>query len=170
MDYVLIRSKRNTMSISVDDGLRVVVRAPMNTPVSQIDKFVADNIQAIENMIASKKKLLEKYNVSDEELMRIVKSAKEILPKRVEYYSSLMDLKPTSVKITKAKKRFGSCSGKNGICFSCYLMLYPMEAVDYVVVHELAHIKHHNHSREFYALIKRYMPDYKKREKLLKQL
>lgn len=170
MDYVLIRSKRITMSISVDDELRVVVRTPMNTPVSKIDKFVADNIQAIENMLASKKKQLEKYNVSDGELMQLVKSAKEILPKRVEYYSSLMNLKPTSVKITKAKKRFGSCSGKNGICFSCYLMLYPMEAVDYVVVHELAHIKHHDHSKEFYDLIKRYMPDYKKREKLLKQL
>ncbi|MCH5315350.1 MAG: M48 family metallopeptidase [Eubacterium sp.] len=47
-------------------------------------------------------------------------------------------------------------------------MLYPPEAVDYVVVHELAHIKHHNHSKSFYNLIEKYMPDYKQREKLLK--
>ena len=47
-------------------------------------------------------------------------------------------------------------------------MLYPNEAIDYVVVHELAHIKHHNHSKDFYSLISEYLPDYKDREKLLK--
>ena len=79
-----------------------------------------------------------------------------------------MNLCPTGIKITKAKKRFGSCNGKNSLCFSCFLMKYPMEAVDYVVVHELAHIKYHNHSKDFYNLINHYMPDYKQREKLLK--
>ena len=87
----------------------------------------------------------------------------------MEYYSDIMNLKPTGVKITKAKKRFGSCNDKNSLCFSCFLMSYPMEAVDYVVVHELAHIKHHNHGREFYDLIRSYMPDYKEREKILKK-
>ena len=90
------------------------------------------------------------------------------MPKRVEYYSVLMNVKPTGIKITSAKKRFGSCSGKNSICFSYYLMLYPKEAVDYVVVHELAHIRHHNHSKDFYNFVSEFMPDYKEREKLLK--
>ena len=79
-----------------------------------------------------------------------------------------MNVKPTGIKITSARKRFGSCSGKNSICFSLYLMTYPKEAVDYVVVHELAHIKYHNHSKEFYNFIERFMPDYKEREKFLK--
>lgn len=91
------------------------------------------------------------------------------LPRRVEYYSEKMGLYPTSVKITSAATRFGSCSGKNSICFSYRLMLYPPEAVDYVVVHELAHIKEKNHSARFYALVERYMPDYREREKLLKK-
>ncbi|MCD7797226.1 MAG: M48 family metallopeptidase [Clostridiales bacterium] len=47
-------------------------------------------------------------------------------------------------------------------------MFYPPRAVDYVVVHELAHIRHHNHSKDFYAFVEKYMPDYKQREKLLK--
>ena len=47
-------------------------------------------------------------------------------------------------------------------------MAYPPEAVEYVVLHELAHIKHHNHSRSFYALIGKYMPDYERRRKMLK--
>lgn len=80
-----------------------------------------------------------------------------------------MGVSPTGIKITSAKKRFGSCSGKNSLCFSFMLMQYPEEAVDYVVVHELAHIRHHNHSRDFYRFIEKYMPDYKEREKLLKK-
>ena len=74
-----------------------------------------------------------------------------------------------SVKITSAQKRFGSCSGKNNICYSYILMQYPIEAIEYVVVHELAHTVHHDHSRDFYNLIAEYMPDYKQREKLLKK-
>lgn len=79
-----------------------------------------------------------------------------------------MNLYPTALKITSAKTRFGSCSGKDSICFSYLLMRYPDEAIDYVVVHELAHIKHKNHSKAFYTLIEKYLPDYKEREKLLK--
>ena len=80
-----------------------------------------------------------------------------------------MGLVPISVKISSAQKRFGSCSAQNALNFSYRLMMYPVDAIDYVVVHELAHIKHHNHSRDFYNLIKKYMPDYKEREKKLRK-
>ena len=79
-----------------------------------------------------------------------------------------MELVPAGIKITSARTRFGSCSGKNSICFSWRLMLYPPEAIDYVIVHELAHIRHHDHSPAFYALIEQYLPDWKARMKLLK--
>ncbi|MBR7150378.1 MAG: M48 family metallopeptidase, partial [Oscillospiraceae bacterium] len=65
--------------------------------------------------------------------------------------------------------RFGSCSGKNALSFSWRLMQYPMEAVDYVVVHELAHIREHNHSSAFYAIVERYLPDWRERAALLKK-
>ena len=90
------------------------------------------------------------------------------LAARTEYFAALMELKPTGIKITSAQKRFGSCSGKNSICYSWRLMLYPPEAIDYVVVHELAHIVYKNHSAKFYALVVKYLPDYKEREKLLR--
>ena len=79
-----------------------------------------------------------------------------------------MGVTPTGLKITTARKRYGSCSGKNSLCFSCFLMRYPEEAIDLVVVHELCHIKVKNHSRDFYALLEQYLPDYKERKKLLK--
>ena len=74
-----------------------------------------------------------------------------------------------TVTITGAEKRFGSCSARNSICFSWRLMQYPDEAVDYVVVHELAHIQEKNHGRAFYALVGRYMPDWRERRALLKE-
>ena len=80
-----------------------------------------------------------------------------------------MGVEYSGVKITSAKTRYGSCSAENSICFSYLLMLKPLRAVDYVVVHELAHTVHHNHSRQFYALIEKYMPDYKERIKELKK-
>ena len=100
--------------------------------------------------------------------MALKLKAKEIIPQKVEHFAKIMNLKPTSVKITSAQKRFGSCSGKNSLCFSYILMQYPEKAIDYVVVHELAHIVHKNHSKDFYKLIATYLPDYKERIKLLK--
>lgn len=168
MEYKVIKSNRKTMTLSVNDNLEVIVKAPIFVSNSSIDDFVKRNALWINNAIYNKKKQLEKFDISDDEIDALVKKAKAVIPSRVEHYSNLMKIIPTGIKITKAKKRFGSCNGKNSLCFSCYLMLYPNEAVDYVVVHELAHIKHHNHSKDFYSLISKYMPDYKDREKLLK--
>ena len=80
-----------------------------------------------------------------------------------------MGVQPTGVRITSARTRFGSCSGKDSLCFSWRLMQYPEDAVDYVVVHELAHIVHKNHGPYFWALVGQYMPDYKRRRALLRK-
>ena len=97
-----------------------------------------------------------------------IAAAKAYLPERVAYYAAIMGVEPAGITVTGARKRFGSCSGKNRICFSWRVMEYPKELVDYVIVHELAHIKHHNHSREFYDFIATVMPDHKERSKKLK--
>lgn len=168
MDINIIRADRKTISLSVDDNLQAVVRAPYGMSDKQIREYVENNSSWLEQAVVRKKRQLQRFDISDEEKKKLKALAEEIIPKRVKYYSSLMCLVPESVKITSAKKRFGSCSGRNSLCFSFYLLSYPMEAVDYVVVHELAHIRHHNHGREFYALVEKYMPDYKQRERLLK--
>ena len=94
--------------------------------------------------------------------------AKEILPSLVEKYATLTNLHPSKVKITKAKSRYGSCNYKKGyINLSLFLMTKPIEAIEYVVLHEIAHLKHPNHSKEFYGFIQNYMSDWKNRAKLL---
>ena len=122
----------------------------------------------IEKHTKLKKERAEKYNISEENETVLKEKALPYIRARTEFYAKIMGVKPTGIKITSAKKRFGSCSGKDSICYSWRLMLYPPEAIDYVVVHELAHITHKNHGKEFYKLIEKILPDYKKREKLLK--
>ncbi len=171
-DYTLIRSARRTLGLEITADLRVVVRAPQRCSQREIDRFVAEHAGWIEKHTAiqrARQASAAARQVSPAEEARCRVLAAEILPQKVAYFSRIMGLTPTGIKITAAKKRFGSCSEKNSLCFSWRLMLYPPEAVDYVVVHELAHIRHHNHSAAFYALIAEYMPDYRAREKLLRQ-
>lgn len=96
--------------------------------------------------------------------------AKREIEKRMEYFSQKMGLFPTTVKIGSANTYWGSCSAKNGLIFSWKLVMAESDAIDYVVVHELAHIKEHNHSVRFWALVQSVLPDYEIRREKLKRL
>lgn len=95
------------------------------------------------------------------------KYAKNIISEKVRYFSSVMNTSPLSVKINSAKTRWGSCSGKNSLNFSWKLIIADERAIDYVVVHELAHTIEHNHSKQFWKIVEAYIPDYKYRKTLL---
>lgn len=168
MNIKFIRSKRKTMAIEVNSKAEVIVRIPFYAAKKEADKFVAEHYDWISKHYESAVKKRELFEFTDEEIAFLKSSADNYIKKRTKEFSEIMDLYPKSIKITSAKTRFGSCSGDNRLCFSYLLMLYPKEAVDYVIVHELAHIKEHNHSKRFYKLIEKYMPDYKGKIKLLK--
>lgn len=169
-DYTLIRAKRRTMSLQLDRDGRAVVRAPYGVKKEFIDRFVAEHEDWLTRAREKQQnRRLAHPEPTDEERKALLAQAREYLPMRVDYWSGIMGLTPTGLKITSARTRFGSCSGRSSLCFSWRLMQYPREAIDYVVVHELAHIRHHDHSPAFYALIERYMPDWRERMKLLKE-
>ena len=90
------------------------------------------------------------------------------LPDLVDIYSKKMNLIPSSLKYRKNKRTWGSCNYKNGLNFNILLMKFPIELMEYVVIHELAHIKHKNHSKKFWDLVEEFCPDYKQREKIFK--
>ena len=98
------------------------------------------------------------------------KLAKTEIIKKAEYYSKIMNVEYSNIKINSAKTRWGSCSGKNSLNFSWKLILADDDTVSYVVVHELAHIIEHNHSAEFWKTVERFFPNYKECKKKLKQL
>lgn len=164
-DYELIRSDRRSLSLGIRDG-RPLVRAPRRLPKSEIDKFVAAHEDWIIKQLEKARPM--QNEISPEEEKRLRAAAREYLPGRVEYFGALMGLHPAGITISGARTRFGSCNSRGRICFSFRLMQYPDEAIDYVVVHELAHLRHMNHSKEFYALVERYLPDYKRRRAMLK--
>jgi len=96
--------------------------------------------------------------------------AKPYILGRVTFFSKQMNVKPTGMRITSAKTRWGSCSGKNSVNFSWKLIMGDDKVIDYVVVHELAHTKEHNHSPRFWNIIEEIIPDYKKQKEKLKVL
>ncbi len=94
--------------------------------------------------------------------------AKEYLTPRVEYLSSMMGLKYSELKFRKMKSRWGSCSSKNSITLNTELIKVDKELIDYVIVHELAHLTHMNHSKKFHSLVSSYISNAKELNKKLK--
>ena len=170
MEYTLVRSKRKTVALQINAEGELIVRAPMLYSERKIKKLIEKHREWIEN---KKEESIERKRnhpeLLKEESAAYKKQAKALLPALTKKFAAVMGVEYGTVKITSAQKRFGSCSGKNNICYSYILMQYPIEAIEYVVVHELAHTVHHDHSRAFYDMIAEYLPDYKQREKLLKK-
>lgn len=168
-DFILKRSQRKTLALEIKKSGEIIVRAPLKLSEKKINSFVASHEEWIEKNMKKVQERKENHPEPDEkEIEELRQKAKEYLPERTAYFAKIMGVEYTSLKITSAKTRYGSCSGRNGICYSLYLMQKPKEAIDYVIVHELAHTVHHNHSAQFYALIEKYIPDYKERNRLLK--
>lgn len=169
MNTEIIYSDRKTLSIQVCRDGKILVRAPFGTSA----KYISQVLESKKEWIAtSLEKLSQRAKArpekSEAEIKELIKKAKAQLPPIIEKYSRIMGVTPTRFTVTRAKTRFGACSGKNAISFSCLLMDYPQDAIEYVVVHELAHIKEHNHSKLFWAEVAKILPDWKEREALLK--
>jgi predicted metal-dependent hydrolase len=86
-------------------------------------------------------------------------SAMEHLPQRVEHYSAMMGLSPSALRYRRMKSQWGNCNVKRIVTFNTLLVQLNPACIDYVVVHELAHLKHMNHSKAFHALVERHFPD-----------
>jgi len=164
-EYKVIRSSRRTLALEVKKDLSVIVRAPFFLSDREIAAFAEKNEQWIFSAV---ERAARDKTYSEDDIKRLRALAKEVLPQKTAVYAEVMGVKPTAVHITSAKTRYGSCSGKNSISYSLYLMEKSDRCIDYVVVHELAHIIYHNHKKEFYSLIESVLPDYKERIKELK--
>ena len=157
------------MALEITKDLRVVVRLPNTCPQKRAEQFVAEHMDWIQTHYEIQRRRSARYELNEAELQALREKAEAVLPGRVAHFARLTGLTPTGVGITAAKTRFGSCSAKNKLNFSLYLMLYSPQTVDYVVLHEICHIKYKNHGPEFYQLIGQYMPDYKKYVKELRK-
>ena len=164
--YEIIRSSRKTLALEITRDGRVLVRAPAHTARRDIDAFVSSHEAWITKHLAAQRR--RPPEPSPDELRAMVERAKEIIPPKVAHWSSVTGLVPAGITITAARTRYGSCSGKNRLSFSCFLVNCSEAAIDLVVVHELCHIREKNHGAGFYALLSRYLPDHKERKRLLR--
>ena len=170
MDYGIVRSRRRTVALEVTREGRVLVRAPLRMPQGEIERFVASHAAWLEKAQAKVAARQAAHPpLSEQKTAALRQLAKEVLPDKVAHYAAIMGVTPASVKITSARTRFGSCSAKCRLCFSLYLMAYPDAAIEYVVVHELAHLRHHDQSPAFYAEVEKYLPDWRQRRELLRR-
>jgi predicted metal-dependent hydrolase len=168
-EYTVIRSKRLTLALEITPDLKILVRAPQRASGRDIEQLVTSHGDWLDTHLDRLRRRRElRPEPTPVEIEALKMRTRDVIPKRVAHFSALMGLTPAGITITGARKRFGSCSPKNRLCFSYLLLRYPEAAVDYVVVHELAHIRHKNHGRDFYALIGTVLPDYKARKQLLK--
>lgn len=168
IQYSLIRAKRKSIGIRISDTGEIIVRAPQRTPLAEIEAVLQEHTSWIEKGLKKAQNRQVWYDRLDKEQMeRLRQLAKVRLTRKTAYFAAIMGLTYEKVTITSAKKRLGSCSIKGNICYSLYLLLYPDTAIDYVVVHELAHLVEPNHSKRFYDVIEQFLPDWEERRKLL---
>ena len=170
MEYTLIRSRRKTLALEITRDAKLVVRAPLRCPQREIDRFLQQKEQWIALHMAKMQARRESHpEPTAEQEAALRQKAKEILPALVAQYAARMGVEPAGITVTGARTRFGSCSPKNRLSFSFRLMEYPMEAIEYVVVHELAHIRHKNHGADFYKEIEAVLPHWREANQLLKK-
>ena len=172
MEYTLIRSARRTLGIEVAPDGSVIVRAPRAASLRQIETLLrekADWIARAQVKAQQRTGAAAAAPLTEAELQTLRARAKEYLPGRVAYYAGLLGVDYGRITIRAQKTRWGSCSAQGNLNFNCLLMLAPPQAIDSVVVHELCHRRHMDHSAAFYAEIRRVFPAYRQWHGWLKE-
>ncbi|ACO87025.1 M48 family metallopeptidase [Clostridium botulinum] len=95
--------------------------------------------------------------------------AVKVLKERTDYYSSILKVVPKNIVIKNQKTLWGSCSSKGNINYNYKIVMAPLKILDYIVVHELCHLVHMNHSKDFWHLVESIIPDFKERRNWLKE-
>ena len=165
--YYIKRSRRKTVSVQIEPDLSVLIRAPFHMPDRDIEKFLRDSDDWIrKHRDEARKKLLAKETspkLSMDEIRKLAEEAAKDIPERVKRFAPIVGVDYGRITIRNQKSRWGSCSSRKNLNFNCLLMLAPPEQRDYVVVHELCHLKEMNHSKRFWKVM-----DIKEKENFLK--
>ncbi len=187
IEYRVIRKNVKGLTLRVTPDLQVKLTAPLNFPISEIQEWVNSKSDWILNKMAIFENALEKRPPTDCRLLGEIVSppneisdelsltlwykqeAKKYLIPRLEYISSVTGLKYQKVFIRDTHSKYGSCSSLGNIGLNYRLIKAPKPIIDYVIIHELCHTIHFDHSPTFWSLVESYLPDYKESEQWLKQ-
>ena len=166
-------SRRPTISGQITPDQKLLVKAPAYTSIKEVEEFLREKrdwiIKQINRTKVTSQQAAQMGILSDKEIRKLKRDAKKIIPERVEYYAKLSGITYNRIFIRLQKSRWGSCSVEGNLNFNALLALMPLEVLDSVVVHELCHRRHMDHSKAFYDEVLKIFPDYKKWDKWLKQ-
>lgn len=170
--YDLIYSSRRTLAVQITSGGQVRVRAPRRTPMSAVERFLTEKQDWILKHLttaAVHTAAPAPPPLPEQERRRYMETARDIFTRKTAYYASVMQVTYGRISIREQKTRWGSCSSKGNLNFNWRLIFAPEDVLDYIVVHELAHLKEMNHSPAFYRIVASVLPDYKKEQRWLKE-
>ena len=165
IEYTIVKSNIKHTYIQIKNG-EVIVKAPKRMSNKSIKEIVENQKNWIEKKLQEEKKMqLELLTpVTQEETQYL----KKIVEKSIETYSKNIGEKPNKVTIKKMKYAWGSCTSKRNIAINLMLAKKPKELIEYVVLHEICHLKYMNHSKDFWNLVNENMENYKEYRKRLK--
>ncbi|WP_374031470.1 M48 family metallopeptidase [Bdellovibrio bacteriovorus] len=147
--------------------LKVVITLHKKTFVSMTDEHLLLHIPRND---WSANSLIEEHPTALKEIRHFYKrEAVDFLSERVKFWAGEMNLHPSQVKFREQKTRWGSCSSRKVINLNWRLIVFTQEIIDYVIVHELAHLQHMNHSSHFWSLVEKYVENYKDIVKTMKE-
>lgn len=175
LPYTLIRSDRRSYSVSIDPDGAITVRVPLRATQKEISHLLIEKRIWIVTRYLEVQEQLRSRPVSDLTdaqrsalEQRYIAAAKEYFPKRASYFLQFTGGSYNRITIRDQKTRWGSCSARGTLSFNWRLMLAPPAILDYVVVHELCHLTHMNHSAAFWEKVESVYPDYRTARKWLK--
>jgi len=152
--YELQYSKIKNIYIQIKNG-KVMVKAPRRTTKKELDKIVTEKEKWIE-------KTLEKEKIKQQKkAIYTNQKFKELVEKNANQLIKETGLLPNKITLKQIKYAWGTCSSKRNITINIELIKYSENAIRYVILHELCHLKYMNHSKEFWNLVETYMPNYK---------
>jgi hypothetical protein len=168
-----LRRRRGQRSIRIcvhGDG-RVSVSAGLSMPIREIEGFILENAAWIDRaklrMSKLKPGLLARRDRA--EYLAKKEEARKLARSRLEYYNQAYGLRWNRISIKDQRTQWGSCSRKGNLNFNYKIALLPAELADYVIVHELCHLKQMNHSARYWALVSKTVPDWRERRKKLRR-
>lgn len=175
LPYTLIRSDRKSYAVSISPEGKITVRVPLGASDRDVSHILTDRQHWIITRYLEQQSRQAAKPVSDLTpaqraalTQRYIAAAKEYFPKRAAYFQQFTGGTYNRITIRDQKTRWGSCSAKGTLSFNWRLMLAPPSILDYVVVHELCHLTHMNHSSAFWQAVEKVCPDYRTARKWLK--
>jgi hypothetical protein len=174
VDYLVKKSKRaKRLRLAIYCDGSFVVTAPNGLDTIKIENYILQKAEwVLEKLRIMKKRSHNPVFTkrSDKEYLELRDGALMMAQKKVDRFNKVYGFKFNQIAIKNQKTRWGSCSKKGNLNYNYKIALLPEKSADYIIVHELCHLKEFNHSRKFWNLVERALPDYKERIEKIKKL